>query len=655
MVGGGPDSSWADLGDVLVWRAVLVARAARGRPPDPLAGLKVDDSDLSALLGELPGSEEADRRAGELEEATAEAAEAAVKAFADSLDGDGSFARLARRARLELDAAAVLAVLCSVEADPQLQRLVGYLNDDVTARRPNLWTLRLICGDLDGGAAVAPGGPLRRACLLEEVAEGPWSSAPIAVAPPVLWWLHGAAGTESGVPAGTRWVVAEGGRVRTVAVPPQEVACGPAGVVAVAAGPDRIRRLQALAEALAPASLLLVVAGEPSAPAGWESVVRQATLHGAAVVVEVDDELASGSADTIEAAGHLAWGLSSRRELPVATLPRGWVSARVQPPAATGVEWEEAFGPLEEPPLPLTAEQVDLAGRAAAALGGDVAAAVRRLAAGHIDATATRIRPVRGWDDLVLDSDREELVRSVAVRCRQKRTVFGSWGFSGSPSTGVVALFAGPSGTGKTLAAEVVAGELGVDLYAVDLANLVSKYIGETEKNLARVFDAAEASNVALFFDEADALLGRRSAVSDAHDRYANIEVAYLLQRLERYEGLAVLATNLVNNIDPAFVRRLHVVVEFPVPGPAERRGIWRRCLPGKAPLGEDLDLDELADRFEMTGGTIRNAALAAAFVAAEAGSPITMAVALKGVQMELRKIGRLVSDADMLSGGGRN
>jgi SpoVK/Ycf46/Vps4 family AAA+-type ATPase len=284
---------------------------------------------------------------------------------------------------------------------------------------------------------------------------------------------------------------------------------------------------------------------------------------------------------------------------------------------------------------------------AASAMDGDLAGAVRRLAAGHIDAVATRIRPTRGWDDLALDAERMTSVREIAVRCRQRDTVFGKWGFSPEPSTGVVALFAGPSGTGKTLAAEVIAADLGIDLYKIDLANLVSKYIGETEKNLSRVFDAAEASNVALFFDEADALLGKRSAVSDAHDRYANIEVAYLLQRLERYEGLVVLATNLAKNIDPAFLRRLHVMVEFPMPGGPERRRIWARGLPKGAPVADDLDLDALADQFEVSGGTIRNAVVGAAFLAAEEGSVITMAHAVASLRRELQKAGRLVSPED--------
>jgi SpoVK/Ycf46/Vps4 family AAA+-type ATPase len=227
--------------------------------------------------------------------------------------------------------------------------------------------------------------------------------------------------------------------------------------------------------------------------------------------------------------------------------------------------------------------------------------------------------------------------------------VFDDWGFGRrvAHGRGLSALFSGPPGTGKTLAAEVIAGRAGLDLYKVDLAGVVSKYIGETERNLARVFDEAQNCHAILFFDEADALFGKRSEVSDAHDRYANIEVAYLLQRLERYEGLVVLATNLAKNLDPAFLRRLHVVVEFPMPGPAERRRIWAHCLPRSAPVGPDLDLAFLADGFELSGGTIRNAVLAAAFLAAEQGTAITMATAVVALRRELQKLGRLVRPED--------
>ena len=295
----------------------------------------------------------------------------------------------------------------------------------------------------------------------------------------------------------------------------------------------------------------------------------------------------------------------------------------------------------------LSAEQLLHVSRASGAVGGDLAAAVRRLA-GPVQGTATRIRPTRTWDDLILDAERRERVEEIAIRCRQRRRVFDDWGLAPQPSTGVVAFFAGPSGTGKTLAAEVIAADLGMEVYKVDLANLVSKYIGETEKNLSAVFDAAEASSVALFFDEADALFGKRSEVSDAHDRYANIEVAYLLQRLERYDGLAIMATNLLRNIDPAFLRRIHVIVEFPVPEAPERRRIWRRCLPPNAPLADDLDLDVFADRVEMAGGAIRNTVATAAFLAAEEGQPIGQAHVITAVRREMQKLGRLFDAASL-------
>ena len=208
------------------------------------------------------------------------------------------------------------------------------------------------------------------------------------------------------------------------------------------------------------------------------------------------------------------------------------------------------------------------------------------------------------------------------------------------------------------MSAEVIAGDLGLDLYVVDLATVVDKYIGETEKNLERVFDAAGASSAVLFFDEADSVFGKRSEVGDAKDRYANIEVSYLLQRIEAYDGLIVLATNFQSNIDQAFLRRIHVSVEFAVPDEAERRRIWLHCLPPSAPV-EDVDVDFVAQRFRLTGGSIRNASLAAAFLAAEAGTPITMDTVLWGLKREYQKLGRLVTEAefgphlDLVSGPG--
>ena len=627
---------WTGLVDVLLQRAALVARVARDRAPDPLVGLKVDDDDLFVLLGELPGLEgRAPVDTADIEARTDAAVRAARRDFAALLASDVAFSRLVRTAALSPDEAEVLATLCAVEADPRRQRLVGYLNDDVTQRRLTLWTLQQIWAPEPGPLlAVAPGAGLRRAGLILPATDGPWATTALAVAPAVLWWLRGAPHHEPDLPPGTEVIAGAPGADH----PPESL-------VAVASSADRRRRLDALARRLGHPTMVIAV--PPDEARAWDALVRHATLLGAALVLEVEGELRHDARDRIERADHLAWGIASTAELPLSSLPRRpWTAAPTDPPLATRDEWRQVLGDDVDVAYRLTAEQLHHVGAATRAHDGDLAAAMRRLAAGHIDATAQRIRPVRGWADLVLDDERLSQVKEIAVRCRHRDTVFEEWGFAKEPSVGVVALFAGPSGTGKTLAAEVIAADLGVDLYKVDLANMVSKYIGETEKNLAQVFDAAEASNVALFFDEADALLGKRSAVSDAHDRYANIEVAYLLQRLERYQGVAVLATNLVNNIDPAFVRRFHVVVEFPMPGPQERRRIWARCFPPGAPL-RDVDLDSLADDLELTGGTIRNAALGAAFLAADEGGAITMPVVVRAIQRELLKIGRLVTADD--------
>ena len=217
----------------------------------------------------------------------------------------------------------------------------------------------------------------------------------------------------------------------------------------------------------------------------------------------------------------------------------------------------------------------------------------------------------------------------------------------GGRGRGVTALFAGDSGTGKTMSAEVIARDLGLDLYTVNLATVVDKYIGETEKNLERIFAEAGGVNAVLFFDEADAIFGKRSDVKDAHDRYANIESAYLLQRLETFDGLAVLASNLRANIDEAFTRRLDAIIDFPAPTPELRRALWLHCLAAPLPLADDLDLDFLAESFEMAGGNIRSASTTAAYLAAGAGSPVSMQHIIAAVEQEYRKLGRLVLERE--------
>ena len=263
----------------------------------------------------------------------------------------------------------------------------------------------------------------------------------------------------------------------------------------------------------------------------------------------------------------------------------------------------------------------------------------REQARPRLEDLAGRIEPAAAWDDLVLPEAQKHLLSEVAMHVRRRTTVYESWGFGvrSSRGLGVSALFAGPSGTGKTMAAEVLADELRLDLYRIDLSSVVSKYIGETEKNLRRVFDAAEVGGVILLFDEADALFGKRSEVKDSHDRYANIEVSYLLQRMEAYRGLAILTSNMKGALDAAFLRRIRFVVQFPFPDAASRAEIWRRIFPPETPT-KGLDFDKLA-RLNVAGGNIRNIALNAAFLAADAEEPVRMQHLLRAARGEYGKL----------------
>lgn len=261
---------------------------------------------------------------------------------------------------------------------------------------------------------------------------------------------------------------------------------------------------------------------------------------------------------------------------------------------------------------------------------------------------AQHLEPKATWDDLVLPEVQLQTLRQISIHLRQRGTVHDSWGFSrkSSRGLGIHALFSGSSGTGKTMAAEVLAGDLGLDLFRIDLSSVVSKYIGETEKNLERVFTAAEAGGSILLFDEADALFGRRGEVKDSHDRYANMEVSYLLQRIESYRGLAILTTNLRSSLDTAFQRRLEFIVEFPFPTPVERAAIWRKVFPREAPTDE-LHYERLA-RVNLSGGHIRNIALNAAFLAAEDVTPVNMRHLLIATRRELTKLNRSLPETEV-------
>jgi SpoVK/Ycf46/Vps4 family AAA+-type ATPase len=258
-------------------------------------------------------------------------------------------------------------------------------------------------------------------------------------------------------------------------------------------------------------------------------------------------------------------------------------------------------------------------------------------------------KPIYTWLDIVLPLAQLQQLREMVAHVRHAAKVLSEWNFASKhrSARGIAALFAGASGTGKTMAADIIATELNLELYKIDVSQVVSKYIGETAKNLSRIFAQAENTGAILFFDEADALFGKRSEIKDAHDRYANIEIAYLLQRIEAYHGIAILATNLKHNLDVAFIRRLRFIVDFPFPDELAREQIWQKAFPNQAPLASDIDFRYLARKLKLSGGSIKNIVLHAAFLAAANDAQIDMACVIEAAKRELEKIGKLYLDSD--------
>ncbi|TDF97116.1 ATP-binding protein [Paenibacillus piri] len=268
----------------------------------------------------------------------------------------------------------------------------------------------------------------------------------------------------------------------------------------------------------------------------------------------------------------------------------------------------------------------------------------------RLEKKATRIQPKYAWDDIILPAEQKEQLRQACNQMKYRGIVYGQWGFERKLAygKGLSMLFAGPPGTGKTMSAQVVARELQLELYKIDLSQVISKYIGETEKNLHEIFQEARLSNAILFFDETDALFGKRSEVKDSHDKYANIETAYLLQKMEEYDGISVLATNLLGNIDEAFIRRINYIIKFPFPDADYREMIWRSMFPQEAPISADVDFRLIAGKFAIAGGSIKNIAVSAAFLAADAGTPIGMQHLLQAIKHELMKTGRLLTKEEL-------
>jgi hypothetical protein len=572
--------------------------------------------------------------------------------------------RLARLLELSAFERRVLLLAAAVELDAETALLVADLKRHPDPRP----TFGLALAALPGAHwdALAPRSPLRRWRLLDTAPAPTLASRPLRIDERILHYLTGLPASDERLDGvlrvDERPALLSPSQVLLADELARSIAAAGADVAVAVEGEDVDARLgvaRALAAALGGAALLVRREALPTPGPDLAGIARlidrEALLLPGLPVLEADDLDAGAAAllDELEAPVVVVAGEA-------AILPRGRVAFRravgLPDPAEARVLWARSLGepvaralagPIDEVShhFRLSAAAVDVIARELSASGEDGTAALTRLCRTRtrvpLEGLADRIEPVARWDDLVLPEGHLELLHEIARQVRHRTRVYEDWGFAarGPRGLGVTALFAGESGTGKTLAAEIIAGELGLDLYRIDLAATVSKYIGETEKNLRRLFDAAEASGAVLLFDEADALFGRRGEVKDAHDRYANLEVAYLLQRMESYRGLALLTTNLRSNVDRAFVRRLRFVVQFPFPDVAERRAIWSRAFPDAIPR-RDLDLDALA-QLVVSGGSIRSIALSAAFAAAGDGGAVTPEHLRRAARLEFAKAER--------------
>ncbi len=589
-------------------------------------------------------------------------------------DADARLQEVVQALGLDLLEAAVLAVCAATELNPRYGRLYAYLQDDVTRKLPSP---RLV-GQLLEGEGLSPAdvmgafdadGRLRHRGALKLMgdAQTPLAERPIKVADRLAAVLLGGRMDESPAPTRLRMVnhpAHDPGRNEAVELMAALLA-RPSTLPVVLAGPDAD-------------TLIVKACGKQLVAVHVKDISDRDVMAEAALVSALEDRLVvfEGLEDVEPAdRGRLLRSIETRPERTILAAPTRTAALALGERTVLLVEatspsfgeraqaWADLTGSLESEDvaakfrLSMTqiVEASEVARLSATARGVDrpervdLDAGARQASSSRLGELAARLPPGYKWEDLVVPERQKELLQSISAYLRHRDRVLSDWGYEKTVARtqGLKVLFAGESGTGKTMGAQVIAAELGLEIFRVDLATTVSKYIGETEKNLDRIFGAAEGSNAILFFDEADALFGKRSEVGDSHDRYANIEVAYLLQKMEGYPGAVILATNFRRNIDDAFVRRLDFVIDFPFPEPEDRRRIWERVLPDEAPKADDIDLDFLSEKFKLSGGAIRNCSLAAAFQAADDDGAISMRHLVRAVAQEYGKQGRLTLEAD--------
>jgi len=593
--------------------------------------------------------------------------------------------QLFRLSRIERD---VLVMALAPELDGSFERLYAYAQDDLTHRfaTPQLAAALLEAAgndDRDVRDCFLPDATLRRLRLLtvDETTSAPFPSRALRTDERILNFALGVNRMDPGL-ASTLTPVTQGPissadreRVGRIASWAQ---AGKPQLFSRAVNlidPEHVEPLylaRAACDALGVTLCQLHPADLPAQRSERRErlalIEREAVLLQMAVYVDLDAMRAEDRGDLVQDIDRLRAFVIARRATRWPGMRETLAVSVGKPNAAEQAElWQQAFGAtaaVSSDDVDSLVEQFDLSPgqiwRAASAAAesatlrsepaptaDDVWRACEQEASPKLDELAKRIAPAYGWDDIVLPPEPFRQLYEIAAQVIHRAKVYRDWGFGEklARGRGITALFAGPSGTGKTMAAEVLARDLRLDLYRIDLAGVVSKYIGETERNLKRIFAAAERGGAILFFDEADALFGKRSEVKDSHDRYANIEVNYLLQSMEDFRGLAILATNRKSSLDSAFVRRLRFIIDFPFPDAAHRKRIWRSVFPPQADL-HGIDFAWLA-RLEIPGGHIRNIAVAAAFLAASEGAPIGMIHVMRAARREYGKMERLIQEAD--------
>jgi hypothetical protein len=604
--------------------------------------------------------------------------------------------RLCEAFRLSSFERCLLLLCAGVELDPEFGALCATAHRDPARPFPS-FSLALASLPDAHWSALSPQAPLRRWRLVEVAGGQPLTTAPLRIDETVLHYLAGLAELDRRLAAilqplpvpGPEMLAQSHLTIAQRAAATWEAADSGASPPLVHLTGDSIDGRPIVAAAAALLGLRAAVLTADRVPGDadeLEHIVRlwgrEICLSGFGVLLVERDDAAPTPADDARSQTHAVARLLERLPGPVALCERerSRVAHRLVvafdvaplPQVEQRDAWQAALGRVItgdkaaiDAVSDLVSMQFSMSQPAIAAIAAeaatqtarldrpphDIAAVAWELSRAHVrtrlDGLAQRIESRVDWSDLILPDAEMATLHTIAAQLRQRATVYERWGFAGKSARGlgVSALFSGPSGTGKTMAAEVLAGELHLDLYRIDLASVISKYIGETEKNLRRVFDAAEQSGAILLFDEADALFGKRSEVKDSHDRYANIEVSYLLQRMEAYRGLAILTSNMKAALDPAFLRRLRFTVQFPFPDAAQRLRIWRLAFPAATPT-EALDFTRLA-QLRIAGGNIRNIAVNAAFLAADAAEPVRMPHLMAAARSEYAKLERQLTVAE--------